>query len=68
VLAHNHPSGSINPSSQDREITKRLLLAAGLFDMDILDHIIIGDTGKYFSFAEEGLMEILRREARETLS
>ena len=67
VIAHNHPSGSTNPSSKDKEITKRLLISAALFDMDILDHIIIGGTGRYFSFAEEGIMESLRREAKEVL-
>lgn len=56
VLAHNHPSGSIQPSSQDIELTRRIYLAARLLDIEVLDHIVIGDIGRYFSFADEGIM------------
>lgn len=56
VLAHNHPSGSVQPSPQDIELTRRLHLAARLFDMEVLDHIVIGDIGRYYSFADEGIM------------
>jgi len=55
VLAHNHPSGNKQPSDQDRNITDKIQKAAQLLDMNVLDHIIIGDK-KYFSFADEGLL------------
>lgn len=54
ILAHNHPSGSIEPSNSDRNITERLKDALALIDVRVLDHIIIGD-GSY-SFAEMGLI------------
>jgi DNA repair protein RadC len=55
VLCHNHPSGSLKPSKQDEEITKKIKEAARYFDIKILDHIIVSDTG-YFSFADEGIL------------
>ena len=50
VIAHNHPSGQIVPSEQDKAITKRLKEALKTFEIVLLDHLIIGDQ-KYFSFA-----------------
>ncbi len=55
ILAHNHPSGNLKPSSEDLNLTKKLVLAAKLLDIGVLDHIIFADT-LYFSFADEGLM------------
>ncbi len=53
ILAHNHPSGEARPSKEDISITNRIRNAANLFDINILDHIIIaGD--KYYSFAMRG--------------
>lgn len=52
VLAHNHPSGSPYPSSADKDITERLKKALMIFDISLLDHIVIGEK-KYFSFVEE---------------
>ncbi len=63
ILAHNHPSGAIDPSDHDKRLTARLCGAARLFDMEILDHIIIGRLGDYYSFEEHGLMAPLRSEA-----
>ena len=55
VLVHNHPSGDPKPSTQDREITKRLADIGHLVGIKVLDHVIIGaDT--YFSFVDENLM------------
>ena len=54
ILAHNHPSGISVPSSADRNITHKLKSALELFDIRVLDHIIIGDTT--YSFAESGLI------------
>ena len=55
ICAHNHPSGNISPSLQDKEFTKDLFSAGNLMEIKILDHVIIGNN-KYFSFSEEGLM------------
>lgn len=55
ILAHNHPSGSSEPSVADRQITQRLKAALALIDVRTLDHIIVGD-GEPMSFAEMGLL------------
>ena len=55
VIAHNHPSGQIVPSEQDKTITKNLKEALKLFEISLLDHVIIGDQ-KYFSFSDDGLL------------
>ncbi|MCK5872304.1 MAG: DNA repair protein RadC [Methylococcales bacterium] len=55
ILAHNHPSGLNFPSEADQKITERLQQALALFDIQILDHFIIGDNRPY-SFAENGLI------------
>ncbi len=55
ILCHNHPSGRLRPSSQDKELTTKLRDAARLMDIQLLDHIIIHPSG-FLSFAEEGLI------------
>ena len=55
VLSHNHPSGNLNPSRADQELTQKIKIAASYFDIKILDHIIVSDEGHY-SFADEGLL------------
>jgi DNA repair protein RadC len=52
---HNHPSANITPSAEDKRITVELAEAARLLGIRMLDHIIIGD-GRYFSFADEGMI------------
>lgn len=52
VLSHNHPSGDSRPSSNDIKLTKELKNALSVFDITLVDHIVIGD-GEYFSFADE---------------
>ena len=54
ILAHNHPSGISTPSDADMQTTKRLKEAGTLLGIDVLDHIIIGDS--YYSFAENGTL------------
>lgn len=55
VFFHNHPSGDVKPSQEDHHVTHRLVQAAKLLDLIVLDHIIIGSgTEKYFSFNESG--------------
>jgi len=55
IICHNHPSGTLQPSEADKEITKRIARAGEIMDIRLLDHIIIGD-GSYFSFADENLL------------
>jgi DNA repair protein RadC len=55
IVAHNHPSGAIEPSPADEGVTRRLKQALALVDVRLLDHLIVGD-GKCFSFSEHGLL------------
>ena len=55
ILAHNHPSGVAEPSRADQDITARLKRALDLVDIQLLDHLIIGD-GRSTSFASRGLL------------
>jgi DNA repair protein RadC len=55
VLAHNHPSGSVEPSRADEALTQTLKAALGLIDVRVLDHVIVG-AGQALSMAERGLM------------
>lgn len=54
IVAHNHPSGDPHPSGADREVTARLRKAGELLGIPLLDHVIVGSTGAYYSFREEG--------------
>lgn len=54
-LAHNHPSGNLDPSNDDLDLTKRLVLAGNLLGVKVLDHLIISTTG-WYSFLEHGLL------------
>ena len=54
ILVHNHPSGSTTPSNADITLTRRVSEATALFDIQLLDHIIISSTGSYYSFKQEG--------------
>lgn len=56
ILAHNHPSGNLKPSTEDISLTKKLIEAGKILDIRILDHLIIGDND-YLSFADQGLLE-----------
>lgn len=57
IAVHNHPSGCVNPSKQDKLITQRLREAGGLMDIELLDHIIVGGKNRqYYSFREENIL------------
>ncbi len=56
IVAHNHPSGDIEPSDADKALTRDLTVAASAMELRVFDHIIIGEN-QYFSFADEGLIE-----------
>ena len=53
MLCHNHPSRNLEPSQEDIEITGRMKKASVIMGIEILDHLIISETG-YYSFLEEG--------------
>jgi len=53
VAFHNHPSGDPSPSQEDVELTRRLAAAGMLMGIDLVDHLVLGDT-RYFSFRETG--------------
>ena len=55
IVAHNHPSGGLTPSRQDRQLTKQLFLACSMMHIRLLDHLIIGDG--HFSFADAGIID-----------
>jgi len=55
ILAHNHPSGNLQPSEQDIRITRKNKEAGLILDLQVLDHIILSSEG-YYSFADEGML------------
>lgn len=55
IVCHNHPSGTLSPSAEDKRITKQIVEAGKLLGIPLLDHLIITDTS-FFSFADEGLL------------
>ena len=66
ILAHNHPSGGLRPSHQDIRLTKTLFLLCSCMQIQLLDHIIIGNGT--FSFADDGMMTTIRETCQRTLS
>ena len=65
LVFHNHPSGSLEPSVEDIDVTKRLMAAADLMGIRLMDHVIVGGTDRFYSFRSEGLMDQLRPVSRE---
>lgn len=55
ILAHNHPSGNTQPSQPDKEITAKVKNALKLFDIQLIDHVILTKES-YFSFSNAGLL------------
>ena len=55
ILVHNHPSGDPTPSPEDAAITREIVKAGQLLDIDVLDHLVIGAQGKFVSLKERGL-------------
>ena len=62
ILAHNHPSGNVEPSEADKILTKDLVIAARAMEIRIFDHVVIGEN-TYYSFADDGLIEEYEMEA-----
>lgn len=55
IAVHNHPSGNLQPSIADQELTRRLRRAGEMLDLPLLDHLIVSERG-YYSFADEGAL------------
>jgi DNA repair protein RadC len=55
IVAHNHPSGSTEPSQNDKQLTRDLVYAGSIMQIKVVDHLIIGNNA-YFSFAGDGLI------------
>lgn len=55
IITHNHPSGNVQPSQADRDLTRKLRDGGKLLEVTVLDHIVLSKEG-YFSFADEGLL------------
>lgn len=55
ILAHNHPSGNLQPSEADKQLTNKLKVASESLDIKVLDHVIVTEKA-YFSFADENLL------------
>lgn len=56
IVAHNHPSGMLKPSEADKVLTRKVRNACEALDLYLADHLIVTSEGKYFSFADEGLI------------
>lgn len=54
LLVHNHPSGECSPSKEDMQVTERLIECGKLIDIPVVDHVITGREGAYYSFREHG--------------
>jgi len=59
ILVHNHPSGDPTPSAEDRAVTQRLREAGDLLGIPVLDHIVLGESGRYRSFADDGILRTM---------
>ncbi|WFA09518.1 JAB domain-containing protein [Tissierella sp. Yu-01] len=57
IISHNHPSGDTRPSNEDIKITERLAEIGNLMGIPIIDHIIAGEDGGYYSFKEGGILK-----------
>ena len=56
ILGHNHPSGAIDPSSEDVQIANRMVEAGKLLGIEVLDHVIVAEGGRFASLKERGLL------------
>lgn len=56
IVMHNHPSGDLSPSQDDYALTKRLSETCQMMGVQVVDHLIVGPSGGFFSFKEHGLL------------
>ena len=68
IVVHNHPSGDPTPSPDDARLTLRLCAAADILDVGLLDHLIVGDTERYYSFREAGTLGAARHPLTERVA
>jgi DNA repair protein RadC len=68
VVAHNHPSGSLRPSTQDEQLTRTLYLMCSFMNITLLDHLIIGAGETVYSFADHGLMDAVQKDCADIRS
>ncbi|KKI91503.1 DNA repair protein RadC [Bacillus sp. SA1-12] len=54
IVSHQHPSGDVNPSREDLDVTKHLVECGKILGIEVLDHIIVNDKANYFSMKEKG--------------
>lgn len=66
IIAHNHPSGSLSPSTQDIHLTRTLFVICTWLQIQLLDHLIIGDG--YYSFSESGLLAKIQNEGSSLIA
>ena len=66
MMVHNHPSGELHPSADDRDITDRMIQVGEFLQIPVLDHLIITEKG-YLSFSDTGLMDLLKKDSRYVL-
>jgi len=72
IFVHNHPSGDPTASRSDKQITRDLVFMGNILQINVLDHVIVGEN-RYFSFADEGLIqkyddEFLKLRIRSTIN
>ena len=60
ILVHNHPSGEVEPSDQDQEVTDRLIQVGKIINVEVVDHMVISQK-TYYSFLETGLFRVLQK-------
>ncbi len=68
VIAHNHPSGSLTPSGEDKKLTSHLFCALSFVGIQLLDHLIIGEAVQPYSFADHGLMAEIRKQGEAVVA
>jgi len=56
LIAHNHPSGDPDPSGEDVALTRRLASAGAILGIEVIDHIIVGEAGRFVSLKDRGLL------------
>jgi DNA repair protein RadC len=59
VICHNHPSGNLQPSESDIEITRKIKESGNVMDVQLLDHLIMVPEGKYYSMGDEGIIYLI---------
>jgi DNA repair protein RadC len=66
ILVHNHPSNEVEPSEQDQDTTDHFIQAGKFLNVEVIDHIILGDDD-YYSFVDDGLFDILKKSKKYIL-